>query len=224
MIHLSSPNYALCDGFLVAKSRTSLISYFALVSELIIPVHITSISTRCFFLCQNVRSVRFASNSSLVRIEDEAFARSGLQSIVLPARVEILGRQCFWRCGQLCSISFEIPSRLRRIDDRLFASCSELHEICIPASIEILCSRCFHSCLALESIAFESSSRLQRIESRVFAHCPLRFIDLPGGVMTVSPEWHLKSKIVTARLPDWDCAKRRGLPTHGLQVEVTHRA
>jgi hypothetical protein len=208
-ITLSTSYFAFRDHFLVDRSQTRLIAYFDRASRLIIPSHATQIAARCFCSCDYLRSVSFESDCAIVRLEEELFSESILQSIVLPTSVEILGQKCFQYCRYLTSVSFESPSRLRRIEEAVFDSCTTLNEIRIPASIEILCSRCFQGCSCLKSIVFESRSQLQCIESEVFAHCRLlSFIDLPGSIERLSPEWDLRSSICTVRFESLECLRR----------------
>jgi hypothetical protein len=64
--------------------------------------------------------VRFESRSRLSRIEEQAFAETGLIEIVIPALVEVLGNGCFQECIQLRSVIFESGSRLREIGTNAF--------------------------------------------------------------------------------------------------------
>jgi hypothetical protein len=56
----------------------------------------------------------------LSRIEEQAFAFTGLVDIVIPASVSVLGLGCFLQCSSLSTVSFESNSNLSRIEDRAF--------------------------------------------------------------------------------------------------------
>jgi hypothetical protein len=83
----------------------------------------------------------------LQRIEESAFAGTGLKSIVLPASVQILGRSCFRGVRSLVTIRFECESKLVRIEELAFAG-SGLKQIVLPHSVEFIdgSAFCFVNC------------------------------------------------------------------------------
>jgi hypothetical protein len=63
-----------------------------------IPASIEVLCLSCFVHCKSLISVTFKMDSTLHRIEDSAFAGSGLTSIQVPASVEVLCKSCFSNC------------------------------------------------------------------------------------------------------------------------------
>jgi hypothetical protein len=193
---------------------------------LCIPSRFIAISKRCFMHCSSVQSVTFDSRCSIVRLEKELFALSGLRSIAVPTSVEVLGKRCFDSCGELTSVLFNNASRLRRIETECFRLCASLKRISIPASVEILCSHCFHYCNNLVSIVFETGSTLRSNESEVFAGCTsLSFIKIPNCIELLSPSWHSESSIRVVRFDGLTCLRRMiencSLPQNGdIHIQV----
>jgi hypothetical protein len=120
----------------------------------------------------------------LNRMEESAFASSGLKSIIIPSSVEILCKSCFASCESLESVLFENDSKLQRIGEAAFYT-SGLKSIIIPSSVEILCKSCFASCKSLESIIFLNQSHLIRIEPGVFRGTST-FLDVSESVLSNS--------------------------------------
>jgi hypothetical protein len=56
----------------------------------------------------------------LKRIEESAFAQSGLQSIVIPSSVVVLGKESFAECKSFKSVTFENGSGLEWINKSMF--------------------------------------------------------------------------------------------------------
>ena len=77
-----------------------------LVTELVIPEGVTSISSYAFYNCSNLKSVTFSGDSQLTSIGSYAFRGcSGLTSITIPASVAGIGSSAFSGCGGLESIT-----------------------------------------------------------------------------------------------------------------------
>jgi hypothetical protein len=134
-----------------------------------------------------LKSIVFASNSRLTRIESETFYGTSLQSILIPRNVEIFGSECFSNCRSLSSITFESNSHLTRIESSAFYE-SSLESILIPRNVEILGSSCFSDCTSLSSITFESHSHLTRIESEAFSHSSLQSILIPSTILFIASD------------------------------------
>jgi predicted DsbA family dithiol-disulfide isomerase len=107
----------------------------------------------------------------LQRIEESAFAWSGLKTIQIPSSVEVLCKSCFLNCTSLESVVFESGSKLQRIEESSFAH-SGLKTIQIPSSVEVLCRFCFSNCTSLESVVFECGSKLREVAADAFARSP----------------------------------------------------
>jgi hypothetical protein len=76
-----------------------------------------------------LETVKFAYDSRLRRIEESAFAGSGLKSISIPSSVVVLGESSFCRCARLQRVKFKNglngDSRLERIGASCHWSCSD---------------------------------------------------------------------------------------------------
>jgi hypothetical protein len=78
--------------------------------------------SKVFFLrCKSLSWASFEIGSRLSRLEQRAFARSGLISIHVPASVTVIGESCFSMCGSLASITFESGSQLSQLANRAFS-------------------------------------------------------------------------------------------------------
>jgi hypothetical protein len=85
--------------------------------------------------------VLFRPNSSLIKIEAEAFAGCEIQSICIPKSVEILENDCF-RAAKIGTLTFEKGSRLRMIGDRCFNG-STLTTIVLPVTVQYVGASAF---------------------------------------------------------------------------------
>jgi hypothetical protein len=74
-------------------------------------------------------------NLKVQRIEEYAFAGSGLTAILLPSSVEVLCQECFSRCKSLTSVTFEIDSKLREVAVDSFEGSPYLRPIEYPPSL-----------------------------------------------------------------------------------------
>jgi hypothetical protein len=110
----------------------------------------------------------------LERIEQEAFERSGLESIVIPSSVVVLGGGAFSQCMSHQSVEFERGCRLELIDEFAFYR-SGLKSIVIPSSVVVLGKQCFVWCKALELVTFEGGSGLKCIDKSMFSHTRVDF-------------------------------------------------
>jgi hypothetical protein len=140
----------------------SLVCYFGRSSAVVIQSRIELVCAFCFACCESLESVTFEPDSRLQRIDEYAFAGSGLTAIIIPSSVELLCKECFSYCHSLTLVTFDMDSKLRRIDEYAFAW-SGLTAISVPSSVEVLCKRCFSRCESLTSITFEMDSKLREV-------------------------------------------------------------
>jgi hypothetical protein len=145
----------------------SVIRYFGRSSAIVIESRIEILCESCFSNCRSLTSVTFESNSKLQRIEEYAFADSGLTTIQVPASVEVLCKKCFNCCISLTSVTFESNSKLQRIEESAFTR-SGLTTTQVPASVEMLCKSCFSYCRSLTSVTFEANSKLREVAADCF--------------------------------------------------------
>jgi hypothetical protein len=98
----------------------SLIRYFGRSPTVVIASRIEIVGEFCFSECQSLTSITFEANSKLHRIEESAFAWSGLIAIEIPASVEVVHKCWLLNCTSLTSVTFESNSKLQRIGEYAF--------------------------------------------------------------------------------------------------------
>ena len=124
--------------------------------------------------------------SSVLVIDDYAFAQSGLESIKLPENLKILGEGAFMNCLYLKSI--EIPDKIRDIKPKLCFGCTSLSSVKFPKKLTTIGKYAFYECKSLrgtidhecKSLNLSDNDNLCLIESDSFAHCnSLKEVKLP---------------------------------------------
>jgi hypothetical protein len=151
-----------------------------LLQSICIPSAVTRISERCFWLCESLQTVSFASDSQLTVIAQAAFIESGLKSLTIPSTVEILGLECFAACLKLVTVIFAVDSRLAVIEGEAFQGCSSLAPICLPSSVERVGQRCFHECNSMSRLTFSSPSNLRELLD--LPRCLTGLVTIPDSV------------------------------------------
>ena len=133
-------------------------NYANLLKSIEIPNSVTSIGGACFNYCNNLETVTFESNSSLVTIGDDAFNYCiSLSSITIPDGVTSIGEGAFYDCENLETVEFELNSSLESIGENAFFNCSSLTSITIPDSVTSIGHGAFYNC-QLSSITFEPTT------------------------------------------------------------------
>ncbi len=101
-----------------------------LVSEISIPLSITTIKHDAFFRCDSLKKVTF--HSEVAEIESNAFNKSGLSGLLVIAEgVKIIGKLAFFGCQNLTSI--KLPSTLNELWFGALSCCYNLRNITISA-------------------------------------------------------------------------------------------
>jgi hypothetical protein len=126
------------EFFIEDIAGRSIVRYYGQSNAVVIESRIENLCESCFSNCRSLASITFESNSKLQRIEEYAFAESGLKTIHIPGSVEVLCKNSFSKCNSLASITIESNSKLHRIEEFAFAE-SGLTTIHVPASVEVLC-------------------------------------------------------------------------------------
>ena len=83
------------------------------------------------FYRSGVKSVLFAPDSRLKKMEKRAFKKCALKTICIPSSVEMIGNSAFEDCT---SVLFESDSKLRRVPPSAFQGCTKVQTIEYPAS------------------------------------------------------------------------------------------
>ena len=82
----------------------------------------------------HIISVKFAKDSKLQIIEEDAFSKTLIKKIKIPSEVKIIGKGAFFRCEELQRITFSEDSQLQTIEDYAFKNTS-IKSIAIPSKV-----------------------------------------------------------------------------------------
>lgn len=137
------------------------------LTTVVIPPTVKLIDYRAFRGCVNLSSVMFKSNSTLERIEREAFYGCAISSITIPNSVKYLGDDIFSGCGKLKS--FKGGESVEIIGDNAFQGCNSLTEITIPNSVTKIGNYAFWECNNLRKVVMGNS--LKTIGNDAFLQC-----------------------------------------------------
>ncbi len=126
---------------------------------------VTSIGKSAFRTARALKTVTFADNCQLTKLNPYAFSS----------------------CSSLQSISFGKNSKLEIIDYSVFAGCSALREIDIPDSVTKIEHHAFNCTYGLTKVNFGENSKLTTIGVNAFSEATsLVSFTLPAGVTSVS--------------------------------------
>ena len=112
---------------------------------MIIPDSVYELGDCCFERCRRLRRVMFGSSSSLERICDSCFCRSGVKEVIIPDSVYELSDCCFKECSKLHCVIFGSSSSLERIGTQCFAK-SGLKQFEIPSTVASIGGAAFAEC------------------------------------------------------------------------------
>ena len=129
-----------------------------LLQEVTIPGRVTEVEESLFYRCTSLKRVTFLGN--VVSIGDNAFGRSGLESIDLPKSLTSLGQSAFYG--------------------------SNLREVVLPAGITKIPSSAFSNCKNLQSVTL--LGEVTEIGDYAFADTALQSIHLPDSVVSIGQE------------------------------------
>ena len=132
-----------------------------------IPAYVEILQAGTFLENRKLQEVRFAAESRLAVIGEDAFAEcTALERISLPDSVTKIGDRAFRRCKSLAEIHF--PAKLTHIGEEAFYFCAakELH---LPAKVASVGSRAFCKWMHLEQVTLPES--VQYLGDGVFRGC-----------------------------------------------------
>lgn len=118
---------------------------------------VTTISSKAFYNCQNLRTFNFNGNNKISTISSSTFQKCIiLQTITLPSSIKTIDRYAFKESG-LTNIT--IPENVTNIYDYAFHKCKELKNITFKSSGSStpklsLRAHSFGACTALEKVSF----------------------------------------------------------------------
>lgn len=139
------------------------------IRKIIIPSYIKRINPNAFKNCNKICYVKFAKDSKLILISENAFSESSIKEMIIPKNVSIINASAFSKCKKLITIDFEKNSNLMKICDNAFSE-SSLEKINIPNSIVGIGKNAFSNCSKLKWINISDDSNLTIIEENAFNH------------------------------------------------------
>ena len=93
--------------------------------------NIESIPEKCFGNCSSLSSITIPSK--VTSIDQEAFNRSGIESITIPSTVKTIGANVFGTCKSLTSI--EVLANIEALPDYMFYKCDCLTNVSLPNTL-----------------------------------------------------------------------------------------
>lgn len=143
-----------------------------------LPSGLTEIKCGAFQYCKSLKGLNF---QNVNRIEYDAFAGSGLESVELQDGCE-LGRNAFRNCESLSYI--RLPSDLANVIDGLLGNCSSLTSVDIPKQVKSIGYGAFEGCSSLKSVSLPDGVKI--IDGGAFRECSsLKSVYLPDGLETI---------------------------------------
>ena len=137
-----------------------------LITDLVIPNGVTTISRDAFAGCISLTSITIPD--SVTTIDSTAFERcTGLTSVTIGDEITSIGYGAFGFCGGLTSIT--IPDSVTNLGGNAFYNCRGLTSVIIGDSIKTLGTYTFEYCTRLTSITLPDS--VTAIEFSAFRYC-----------------------------------------------------
>ena len=170
-----------------------------MVTDLIIPVNVTSISDGAFHSCASLTKVTIPD--SVTSIGEYAFYDcESLAAVTIGDNVTSIGYSAFSSCNRLTSIT--IPDNVTSIGNSAFSGCTRLTSITIPDSVTSMGERAFYDCESLAAVTIGDS--VTSIDYLTFAHCDsLASVTFGNSVKEIDAEAFYNCRSLTSiMLPD----------------------
>lgn len=179
----------------IPREITSIYAYTFLNCTSITSVNIlgaiTYISTSAFYECSNLESVRFADNSKLTRILENAFVCSGLTGVYISDLAawcntdmenEYSNPLCFAHSLYLNNsliTELAIPTEVTEIGAYTFVNCTDIISASLPETVTYISTGAFSGCINLQRINIPKN--ITSFPNSVFSGCQnLKSIDIPA--------------------------------------------
>lgn len=121
----------------------------SLITNLVVPEEITTISSYAFYNCKNLKTVNMHNN--VTSIGGSAFRNcSNIENVYLSETLTSIGSGCFSGCNLLKYIV--IPENVESIGMYAFYNCTSLSEVTISGSVTIIKQNAFKKCESLHSV------------------------------------------------------------------------
>ena len=145
--HLSSIRYC-CVGNEITSLPSGFLSGATFLKTAKIYGDIKEIPSDAFSGCIQLESVELPEK--VVRINDNAFANSGLKEIYIPERTVFIGKQAFFGCSKLEAVSG--MTGIKKIDERAFMKTALRGFVSLPVTVQFLGDGAFAETFNMEGI------------------------------------------------------------------------
>lgn len=202
------------------KTETELFVANEKISDLYIPIGVTSVSDKAFCGCRTLKNVYFSS--SVTSIGVLAFGScDNIEKIVLPDNITNVDQQAFDGCKNAKVL--KISPNMRIIDNGVFSGCESLEKIDVPWGITEIHYDAFGGCTSLKTLIFPEA--LRKIGSFILIGCNsitdiYNYSNYPSLISVDARAWNSCSNIsnITLHVPtsaidrykasaDWNCFK-----------------
>ena len=137
-----------------------------LVTDLVIPDNVSSISENAFYGCNSITSVTF--NDNLTSIGEYAFENcDNIASVTFNDNLTSIGEYAFAHCDNIASVAFN--ENLSSIGEHAFAYCDNIASVAFNDNLTSINKYVFYNCDGLTSVAFTDC--LTSIDEFAFSHC-----------------------------------------------------
>ncbi len=151
------------------------------LTKVTIPKGVTSIGNYAFQDCEGLTEITIPE--SVTSIGDSAFnGCKGLTKINIPKSVTSIGNYAFGNCEGLTEVT--IPDNITSISDGAFAYCTALTKISIPDNVSSIGMSAFCGCTGLTEVTIPDN--VSSIGDGAFAYCErLTKINIPDNVTLI---------------------------------------
>ena len=102
------------------------------IGAVLVEKSVKVISQGVFQNCVNLNSISFEDGCGLIRICEQAFKNTKIESIVFPDSLNTLEVESFKNCKELSTIIFGSNSSIKHIKKRAFVGCDNLKQASFP--------------------------------------------------------------------------------------------
>lgn len=100
------------------------------ITTAVIPSSVEVINDYAFYVCQNLKAIKFKKNSHLRIISRFAFGKTAIRHISFPSTLEEIGENVFFQCKNISSAKFTEPLHLKKLGGKSIGNrAPDLHEL-----------------------------------------------------------------------------------------------